>query len=749
MRARRADGREPRPHGRGRSTLSPCRQTRRADRVRATSSSAASRRRTSPPIRPRALAELAATAFEHLSAPRQAERRRHPPHRPRGRAQRPPPRHHGRSRSSTTTCRSCSIRPSPRSSSRATSRVLVAHPILAVERDAAGALVRLVGEATAAAPDGARRESFIQIHLDRIDDAAARERLVEGLRRVYADVAVAVRDWAAMRARIAEAIDDLPREPAAAAAGRGRRGDRLPRLDRRRQLHLPRRAGVSPAGGRHGRRPGRRGSGLGLMRDPAVKVLRRGGELVVDDARDPRLPRAPEGAHHHQGERQVARAPPRPSRLYRRRSCSRARGGSKGSCASSACSPRAPTRTSPARSPISATRSRRSSRGAGFDPASYAGRALLNVLENYPRDELFQIDEDTLYRFAIEIMNLSERPRMRALARLDEFDRFVSVLVFVPKDRYDTSGAPAHRRLPRGVFKGRVSAAYPAYPGRAARRAPITSSAATRARRRRSRRQTLEAGIAAIVRTWGDALATALAEPIGGQRARALAARYADAFSGRLPRGLRRRARDRATSTILERLSAERPRAVDLYRREGDPDTRINLKVFSRGAALPLSERVPLLENLGFRVVNERTYRVLPAGSGDAERVWLHDMALERAAGGADRHRQPSRGRSRRRCSRVFRGLAEIRRLQPARARGRPRLARRRDAARRSAATCARSGSPSRRIYLADTLARHPAIAIQIVELFYARFDPRRDDSEPRRARGRTARRHRATARRR
>src|SRR3712207_3940572 len=84
--------------------------------------------------------------------------------------------------------------------------VLVAHPILAVERDSSGALVRLLGEATASTHISVRRESFIHIHLERIDDAQARERLVEGLKKVFADVTVAVRDWPAMRGRIAETI---------------------------------------------------------------------------------------------------------------------------------------------------------------------------------------------------------------------------------------------------------------------------------------------------------------------------------------------------------------------------------------------------------------------------------------------------------------------------------------------------------------------------------------------------------------
>src|SRR5207302_11373399 len=72
---------------------------------------------------------------------------------------------------------------------------------------------------------------------------------------------------------------------------------------------------------------------------------------------------------------------------------------------------------------------------AGFDRDSHSGKALVNVLENYPRDELFQVDEDTLYRFALEVLFLDERPRVRVLSRRDRFDRFVSVLVFVPRER--------------------------------------------------------------------------------------------------------------------------------------------------------------------------------------------------------------------------------------------------------------------------------------------------------------------------
>src|SRR6185312_7499300 len=71
---------------------------------------------------------------------------------------------------------------------------------------------------------------------------------------------------------------------------------------------------------------------------------------------------------------------------------------------------------------------------AGFDPGSHSGKALANVLEHYPRDELFQVDEETLYQNALAIMQLDERPRVRVLPRRDRFDRFVSVLVYVPRE---------------------------------------------------------------------------------------------------------------------------------------------------------------------------------------------------------------------------------------------------------------------------------------------------------------------------
>ncbi|WP_210496584.1 NAD-glutamate dehydrogenase [Microvirga antarctica] len=607
--------------------------------------------------------------------------------------------------------------------------LLVAHPILAVERDQKGALVHFFGEALKAsrpAEPGVQRESFIHIHLPRIDDSEKRQHLIEAMRRVHEDVAVAVHDFPAMRARVAETVESYRRYPPPLPADEVSEAvafldwmerDNFTFLGVREYRLLSGDTAADPVAG----------SGLGLLRDPAVSVLRRGRELV---AMTPEirafleLPKALiitkanvksrvhrrahldyvgvklfDGAGHLEGELRIV-----------------------GLFTASAY-----TNTT-GEVPYLRHKVEKIIARAGFDPSSYAGRGLRNVLESYPRDELFQIDDDTLYEFALEIMNLSERPRVRALVRADEFDRFVSVLVFVPKERYDTDARRRIGEFLAGIFGGRVSAAYPAYPegplarthyiiGRDEGQTPEVS------------RETLEKGITTIVRTWADSLRDALDVSIGGPRARALAKRYADAFSA---------AYREAFSTeeaivdvgILEQLSEARPRAVDLFRREGDEDTRVHLKLFSRGSSLLLSERVPLLENLGFRVVNERTYRVASAGVSGMDRVWLHDMTLERASGGTI-DIDATQVLIEAALLALFRGLAESDAFN--------RLVLEAGLGWRDVAMVRALGRylrqtriPYAQDYLAETLARHSAIAVKLVELFYARFDPRIEDQEGR-----------------
>src|SRR5258706_7304177 len=168
---------------------------------------------------------------------------------------------------------------------------------------------------------------------------------------------------------------------------------------------------------------------------------------------------------------------------------------------------------------------------AGFDPDSHSGKAVQHILEEYPRDELFQVDAETLYNFVMEVLTLYERPRVRALARADKFDRFVSILVFIPREKYDTDVRTRVAAFLAQVYKGTLSASYVSFPegslarvhyiiGRSEGETPVIA------------RATLESEISAIAATWGDKLKAALAASTDGMRARMLANRYAQAFTG-------------------------------------------------------------------------------------------------------------------------------------------------------------------------------------------------------------------------
>ncbi len=145
------------------------------------------------------------------------------------------------------------------------------------------------------------------------------------------------------------------------------------------------------------------------------------------------------------------------------------------------------------------------------------------------------------------------------------------------------------------------------------------------AQREEPPRSTLEQAVAAIVRTWVDEFGDKLVQTYDPARARTLFERYRDAFSGGYrenysPDGTVRDLR------IIEGLSASRPLGVDFHRRTGNDGGTVGLKVWSYDKPIRLSDRVPVLENMGFQVVDERTYRI-NRKDNDAV-VWFHDMAL-------------------------------------------------------------------------------------------------------------------------
>ena len=325
---------------------------------------------------------------------------------------------------------------------------LVAHPILGVERDAAGALIRVVGETTADAHGSLARESFIHIHLDRLD-AEAGERLQDALAAVYRDVALASDDHDAMLARLTDLAANLGRAPTPMPEGEtGEARAFLEWLKDGQFLLLGmQQHGIDGEAASAGRRIEPRRAARSRRHAPAP-----GPDAGRLHPGDPRLPRGAAAAHHHQGQRQVPRPPVglpglcRGQAVLRRRQAV-GRGADRRPVHRLGLHEPRPRGAGPAPEGRGGGRS-----APGSTRRAMPAAASLAVLESYPRDELFQIDIDRLYRFTLAIANLADRPRIRVLSRPDRFGRFVSLLVYVPKDRYDSDGAGPDRRLPgRGL----------------------------------------------------------------------------------------------------------------------------------------------------------------------------------------------------------------------------------------------------------------------------------------------------------
>ncbi|NEU12871.1 NAD-glutamate dehydrogenase [Methylobacterium sp. BTF04] len=591
--------------------------------------------------------------------------------------------------------------------------ILVAHPILGVERDGHGHLTRVVGETTADAHGDLRRESFIHIQLDRLDDDAARARLRDGLARVYADVVAATDDQAAMFGVIDRLIALYAGTNLTLPAAEVEEAHAL--------LAWLRDGHFTPLGIAarliDGQGTDFAGTALGLLRPAEAADSRLGqsfSEMAPEIAAFLDTPQALIVTKASQRSR-VHRPVHLDYIAVKLFSESGTLAGEMrivGLFAATAYS--SPAREVPyLRRKVAEVAAR-----AGLDPTSHAGRTLIDVLETYPRDDLFQIDIDRLHRFALAIINLADRPRVRVLSRPDRFGRFVSLLVYVPKDRYDSTVRARIGAYLAEAYEGRFSAAYPDFPeGPLARTHYIIGFSGKHTPERDP--VALEAGVTGIVRTWGDDLREAISEAMPGPDAGALATRYAEAFSVSYRENFTPQVAV-ADVAILERLSEADPRAASFGRRDADPASQTRLKVFSRGAALPLSDRVPALENLGFRVINERTYRVLPPGT--PAQVWLHDMLLERAGGepiDLATVEAPLEG--------ALLALSEGRGESD----GYNRLVLEVALPWRDAALMRALGRYLRQLrirygqdYLAATLSRHAALTARIVALFHARFDP-------------------------
>ncbi len=255
---------------------------------------------------------------------------------------------------------------------------------------------------------------------------------------------------------------------------------------------------------------------------------------------------------------------------------------------------------------------------AGLDPSSHNGKALVDILETFPRDEFFQITDADLFEIARGIMLLQERQRVALFTRMDVFERFVSCYVFVPRDRYTPEFKEKAKAVLEEAFHGRDTHVYD----------HVTSSALARGlfvigttpgkipavdvRR-------VEAQLGDVARTWTDRLLDALTTKQGEEVGIDLHHRYKRAF----PMAYAERfSADAALFDIghVEHVLATGELVVDLYRHRTE-QRQFHCKIIHSGPAVPLSEIMPRLENMGLKVLDEIPYEVRPLGANQAVRI--------------------------------------------------------------------------------------------------------------------------------
>ena len=267
---------------------------------------------------------------------------------------------------------------------------------------------------------------------------------------------------------------------------------------------------------------------------------------------------------------------------------------------------------------------------ANFAPASHDRKALAHVLEAYPRDELLQIDGEALFDNAIGILHLQERQRVALFIRADSFERSISALVYVPRDRYNTDLRRRMAGILEHAFNGSVVAFTPQLASDSMLAQVLFIVKTQPGQLPRYRVEDIERSLIEATRSWEDKLRDVLVESKGEETGLRLFAAYGNAFN---PGYRHRYLPDAAVLDIdtIEGVVATGELGMNLYRPIEAAAAEVRLKLFQAERPLPLSDVLPMLENMGLKVIGENQYEA----AAEAGTIWVHDFEMVARSGDA------------------------------------------------------------------------------------------------------------------
>ncbi|MDH3274582.1 MAG: NAD-glutamate dehydrogenase [Gammaproteobacteria bacterium] len=355
---------------------------------------------------------------------------------------------------------------------------------------------------------------------------------------------------------------------------------------------------------------------------------------------------------------------------------------------------------------------------ARMKPVGHRGKALLHIINTYPRDELFNASIQDLARTTIGILNLQDRRRVKFFLRRDRFRRFFSCLVFVPKEKYTTAVRRRIEAILKEAFGGSSVESSVQIAESALARVHIVVRTPKGDRPRISIHR-IEAQIADVVITWTDKLGEELRDKFGQDAANKLYNQYQDVF----PLGYREDVRPSEACSDITRiedmLANDKRRSVELYTPEDSESGHIHCMLYGFDEPLTLSAAMPLLEDMGVDVYTEHPYE-LKLQSGQS--FWIQDFHLRHDLGATlDVASVASRFEDS--FLQVLEGHAETDGLN------RLILSARLDWRQTALLRCyakhmQQLGIPFSQAYMEDVLVAHSKLARRLIEQFETQFDP-------------------------
>ena len=598
---------------------------------------------------------------------------------------------------------------------------LVIHPVMQLRRDDAGRVVDVL--ASGVREDGSLTEAVMHLEVDRQTDQEIHDGILAEIEAVLRDVSAAVEDWLPMREKLDAIISELKTNPPPVNAREleeglaflewmsadhftylGYREYELVEVDGEEQMRA---ITESALGVRRDRSGGDLSQSFASL---PPEIRRQAGEptlLLITKANVRATVHRPSYLDHVGIKRFDAEGKVIGERRFL------------GLYTVGAYSRR------PRAIPLLREKVARVISHAGYPHGSHAAKALINILETFPRDLLFQISDDELYATAMGILHLQERQRIRLFIHRDPFGRSYSCIVYLPRDRFNTEVRLAIQDLfARDLggedieFDVRLSESVLARLYFIVRVAPGFQADFDVPE--------IEARLREITRNWGDDLRDALLDHCGEERGLSLYRRYGAGFRA----DYREHYVPRIAVYDIEQMEtlAEgvHSLAMSLYQPLEAPDGLLQFKMFRAERPISLSDALPMLENMGLRVEEERPSEIQRA---DGACVWMHDFSMK-YSGKDELDLDEIRDKFQETFARVWRRDVEndgFNRLVL-----RAKLGWREIVIIRAYCKYLRqAGWTFSHRYVQRALSLNPHIAALLVQLFHARFDPeRRRDTE-------------------